>query len=94
MFADAIDYLHSLRENCMSRDEMEDLSITLRCLGLLRTGQKNPWGYSVWLATGLRHKTYLRKRAERARFLLDELARCIPDYDPEQEREARKGGRS
>ena len=92
---DAIDYLHSFREDCRSRDEFEDLSISLRLLGLVRAGRgilppSLLLPFAVWLTTGCAPGRYLDRRRERAEFMADQLMRCTPDYDPAEARRAQE----
>jgi hypothetical protein len=95
---DAIDYLYSFREDCRSRDQFEDLSISLRLLGLARARRglfrcfpaAFMWPAAVVLATGCSPKRYIEERRKRAEFMADQLMRCTPDYDPAEARRAQE----
>lgn len=88
VLSNAIHYLHLEAQLTRTRDEFEDFSISLKLLGLLYDGWDGGPGLfnlACAYATGLPHRKYLYRRAERAEFQRLELLRAIPDYDYSQE---------
>jgi len=96
LLQDAIDYLHSFREDCRTQNEHEDLTISLRLLAVLLRNEArscDPFTLACYLAVGSSPAVYRERRAVRDEFKLKELIGAIPDYDPgeaKQIEEARK----
>jgi hypothetical protein len=81
-----IDYVWVEAQEAQTRDQHEDFSITLRLLKCVREGWTGNLVNMAWCyAVGVSPAKYLTRKAERAAFERDELAKlaaaCIPDYD-------------
>jgi hypothetical protein len=71
-----------------SREEHELFSLSLRLLGEVRKGTGNPWAVACQATFGCSFEKWKVRSLERQSMLAWELARCVPDYDPEASKHA------
>jgi hypothetical protein len=80
--------VYQAAQDAGSREEHELFSLSLRLLGEVRKGTEDPWTVACYAAFGCSFEKWKVRSLERQSMLAWELARCVPDYDPEAAKHA------
>jgi hypothetical protein len=81
---DVVDYLWERAQQARTRVEHEDAGVALRVIVELKKGTREPFLWACYMVIGLHPDKVFVKRQERQAQIEMELARCVPDYDPEE----------
>jgi hypothetical protein len=82
------DYLYSRAQKVRSAEERDSFTLALALMGAVRRLDPDPFQSACYSAFGSSLEVYLKRRAKAQWAQHQELVACIPDYDPQEARNA------